>query len=67
MRVGALVKVVKVPVGFDLTPGDVGIVVENKERYWDFGGGDCGYVNVSDVMIRGEMTEIAHTMIQEIE
>jgi len=67
MRVGALVKVVKVPAGFDLTPGDVGIVVENKERYWDFGSGDCGYVNVSDVMIRGEITEIAHTMIQEIE
>lgn len=66
MRIGSLVRITKVPVGFDLTPGDMGVVISNEERYWDFGEGDCGFVNVSRVMIRGEILEVAHQMLEEI-
>lgn len=66
MKIGSLVRIIKSPVGFNLAVGDTGIVIRNGERYWDFGGGDCGFVNVAEVLIRGEIAEIAHQMLEEV-
>ena len=56
---GDLVKVQRQPTGFSERLGLAGIIVEIKQSYWDYGDGECGYVEVAEVMTEKEIIEIA--------
>ena len=58
-NLGDLVRVQRQPAGFSERLGLAGIIVEVKHSYWDYGDGECGYVEVADVMTERETIEIA--------
>ena len=35
------------------------MMIGTHQRYWDYGDGECGYVDVADVMFDGQIFEIA--------
>lgn len=66
LSAGDLVKVKRQPVGFSARLGLAGIVIEIKQSYWDFGDGECGYVEMADVMTEKEIIEVATLFLDRI-
>ena len=66
LSAGDLVKVKRQPVGFSARLGLAGIVIEIKQSYWDFGDGECGYVEMANVMTEKEIIEVATLFLDRI-
>ena len=43
------------------------IMIKTYQCYWDYGDGECGYVDVADVMHDGQIFEIACTHLEPID
>ena len=43
------------------------MMVSTRQRYWDYGDGECGYVDVADVMSEGQIFEIACTCLDPVD
>ncbi len=56
---GDLVKVKRQPIGFSEKMNVSGIIISIRQRYWDYGDGECGYVDVAEVMTDKEVFEVA--------
>ena len=65
-NLGDLVRVQRQPVGFTERLGLAGIIVEVKHSYWDYGDGECGYVEMAEVMTEKEIIEIATSFLAHI-
>lgn len=63
---GDLVKVQRQPTGFSSRLGLAGIIIEIRQSYWDYGEGECGYVEVAEVMTEKEIIEIATSFLSHV-
>lgn len=43
------------------------MMISTHQRYWDYGDGECGYVDVADVMSGGQIFEIACAYLDPID
>jgi len=50
-----------------LPPQSIGVMIRVHQRYWDYGDGECGYVEVADVMSGGQIFEIACTLLTPVD
>ena len=55
------------PFDVALPPQSIGVMIRVRQRYWDYGGGECGYVEVADVMSGGQIFEIACTHLAPVD
>lgn len=44
--------------GFTATDEMLGALISIKQSYWDFGEGDCGYVNVAEVLVGNKIVDV---------
>lgn len=42
------------------------MMISTHQRYWDYGDGECGFVEVADVMFDGQTFEIACTYLDPL-
>jgi len=54
------------PVSTAPSSGSVCVVIYTRQRYWDYGEGECGFVDVADVMSGGQIFEIACAFLEPI-
>ena len=65
---GDIVKVNRLsPFDAALPHGSTGIMVRSYQRYWDYGDGECGFVEVADVMSGGQIFEIACAFLDAVD
>jgi hypothetical protein len=68
MNPGDIVRVnCSAPFDVALPPQSIGVMIEVHQRYWDYGDGECGYVEVADVMSNGQIFEIACTHLAPVD
>lgn len=60
MNPGDIVRVnCSAPFDVSLPPQSICVMIGVHQRYWDYGDGECGYVEVAEVMSDGQIFEIA--------
>lgn len=64
IRAGDLVKVIPGPSGFEIKSETFGTVAGTSQRFWDYGEGDCGFVDVAEVLVNGQILEIAYSFLE---
>lgn len=68
MNPGDIVRVnYSVPFDVSLPPQSICVMIRIHQRYWDYGDGECGYVEVADVMSGGQIFEIACTHLEPVD
>jgi hypothetical protein len=67
MNPGDIFRVNNRAVAVDPLPSQtVVMMISTRQRYWDFGDGECGYTEVADVMSDGQIFEIPCTFLDPI-
>ena len=41
-----------------------GTIIAIKQRYWDYGGGECGFADIADVMTSDGTVQIAISFLE---
>lgn len=47
------------PIGFPIDVETMGTLISIKQSYWDLGEGDCGYVDVAEILTEGKIEIVA--------
>lgn len=68
MNPGDIVRVnYSIPFDSGIPPQSIGVMIRVHQRYWDYGDGECGYVEVADVMSGGQVFEVACTHLAPVD
>jgi hypothetical protein len=62
-KTGDLVAIQKLPTGFSEFKGLKGTILSIRQQYWDYGDGECGFVDIADILTDNQIVDVALTFL----